>query len=83
MKRKNALLLIGEMCKEHRENMGMKQSQVAERVGYSEQNISSFETGRTNNLLIFLYYVSTGVLGYSTNSHMIKHILEGLRNEDN
>ena len=83
MKRKHALLLIGEMCKEHRENIGMKQSQVAESVGYSEQNISSFETGRTNNLLIFLYYISIGVLESRTNYHMIKYILEGLRNEDN
>lgn len=82
MKRKQALILIGEMCKEHRENIGMKQSQIAEHVGYSEQNISSFETGRTNNLLIFLYYIMTGMLDDASNRFMIAHILEGLKNGD-
>ena len=78
MKRKQALMLIGEMCKEHREDIGIKQSQVAETVGYSEQNISSFETGRTNNLLIFLYYINNGVLDYVENRMMIKYIVENI-----
>lgn len=82
MNRKDALMLVGEMCKRHRENSGVTQAQVAEDTGYSEQNISSFETGRTNNMLIFLYYVNRGVLDTGLNRCRIKHILGGLRHGD-
>ena len=82
MNRKVALTLIGEMCKRHRENSGVTQAQVAEDTGYSEQNISSFETGRTNNMLIFLYYVNRGVLDTGLNRCKVKHILGGLKHGD-
>lgn len=79
MEKRNALRLIGECCKSHREKYGIKQSQVAESVGYSEQNISSFETGRTNNLLIFLYYINKGLLDDLENRHMLKYIMENIK----
>lgn len=79
MTRKEALMLIGEMCKRHREKYGIKQSQVAEEVGYSEQNISSFETGRTNNLLIFLFYINNNLLYDIENRHMLKYIMENIK----
>ena len=63
MTRKEKLkIAVGNMCKQHREKLGVKQSQVAEETGYSEQNISSFETGRTNNMIIFLWYINNGVI---------------------
>lgn len=82
MDRKNALMLMGEMCKRYRENVGITQAQVAEETGYSEQNISSFETGRTNNMLIFLYYVNRGVLDLNLNRHRIRYIIGGLKHGD-
>ena len=62
------------MCKQHREKLGVKQSQVAEETGYSEQNISSFETGRTNNMIIFLWYINKGLLD-DENVILLKNIL--------
>ena len=77
MKNKNTVLLtVGQMCKRLRENQGIKQSQVARETGYSEQNISSFETGRTNNLIILLWYVDRGLFDMG-NRLIIRNMLRG------
>lgn len=62
------------MCKQHREKLGVKQSQVATETGYSEQNISSFETGRTNNMIIFLWYINNGVID-NENKILLRNML--------
>lgn len=49
---------IGMICKRHRRRMGYTQKDVAQQTGYSTVNISSFETGRNNNMLILLWYIS-------------------------
>ena len=77
MKNKNTVLLtVGQMCKRLRENQGIKQSQVARETGYSEQNISSFETGRTNNMIILLWYVDRGLFDMG-NRMIIRNMLRG------
>lgn len=77
MKDRNKILLtVGQMCKRLRENQGVKQSQVARETGYSEQNISSFETGRTNNMIILLWYVDRGLFDMG-NRLIIRNMLRG------
>lgn len=77
MKERNKILLtVGQMCKRLRENQGIKQSQVARETGYSEQNISSFETGRTNNMIILLWYVDRGLFDMG-NRLIVRNMLRG------
>ena len=77
MKDRNKILLtVGQMCKRLRENQGVKQSQVARETGYSEQNISSFETGRTNNMIILLWYIDRGLFDME-NRLIIRKMLRG------
>ena len=77
MKDRNKILLtVGQMCKRLRENQGVKQSQVARETGYSEQNISSFETGRTNNMIILLWYVDRGLFDMG-NRLIVRNMLRG------
>ena len=70
------MLLLAEMCKATRENLGIKQTQVAIETGYSEQNISSFENGRTNNMIIFLWYIQHGLLSDPDNASMVNYLKE-------
>ena len=83
MKRREKILhTIGTMCKQHRERLGEKQCRVAEDTGYSEQNVSSFETGRTNNMILLLWYIDRGV--FDMGNRLILHkLLRGINNEDN
>lgn len=52
---------VGAKCKAHREDLGLLQRHVAVDTGYSEENISSFETGRNDNARIMLWYVAHGL----------------------
>lgn len=52
---------IGKRCKEFREKLGYYQSHVAEQTGYSKENVSAFETGRNDNVRIFMWYVEMGL----------------------
>lgn len=76
---KRVLLEVGKMCKEYRIRIGCTQSDVSRDTGYSEQNISSFETGRTNNMLIFLWYVDKGIFSntYYNMKYRLNRILRG------
>ena len=53
--------IIGQLCKRHRRRLGFTQSYVAKQTGYTTANISSFETGRNNNMFILLWYVLNGL----------------------
>lgn len=52
---------IGKACKRFRKRRGLKQSDVARMTGYGVANISSFETGRNNNMIILLWYIYAGL----------------------
>ena len=63
---------LGKVCKEYRESMGVLQSDVARDTGYSKETVSAFECGRTNNAIIFAWYVSHGFGKYE---------MKGVKNE--
>lgn len=52
---------IGNLCRMHREKRGLKQSEVAEAVGCSKENISAFENGRNNSARILAWYITDGL----------------------
>lgn len=55
------LIYIGKTCQNFRRGKGLTQSEVAEDMGYTVENISAFENGRNDNLRIFLWYVDRGL----------------------
>lgn len=55
------LRLIGDKCREHRRYLGITQRQVADELGYTSENISSFENGRNDNYRILFWYLANGV----------------------
>lgn len=52
---------IGRKCKRFRMGLGLLQIDVAAATGYSIENISSFETGRNDNMRILLWYFEHGM----------------------
>lgn len=77
--RKRIIRAVGKMCKEYREYIGVTQSEVSQATGYSEQNISSFETGRTNNMILLLWYIDQGMFKttYNNESYKLHRLLRG------
>lgn len=68
----NLLKRCGKLCAEYRrETLGKTQKDVAQDLGYSVENIASFEQGRNDNLLILLWYIKHGLL----ENHDIEEIL--------
>lgn len=62
----------GKLCGEFRRDvLKMTQLQVADSIGYSKENISSFELGRNDNNIIFMWYVKHGLLEYYTIEELI------------
>lgn len=57
----NNMVVIGGVCKAFRMSLGVKQIEVAYELGYSLENISSFENGRNDNYRIFMWYLSKGL----------------------
>lgn len=51
---------VYEACAKWRVEHGYTQLDVALDTGYTQPNISLFETGQNNNLSIFLWYVERG-----------------------
>ncbi len=59
----NSLKTCGKLCGIfRRENLGKRQIDVAEDLGYSVNNIAAFEQGRNDNNIIFMWYVDKGIL---------------------
>lgn len=52
---------VGATCKAYRESLGKLQREVARDTGYSPENISSFETGRNDNMYILFWYIENGI----------------------
>lgn len=53
---------IGSRCRDYRLNvLGLKQSDVADEIGYSKESVSAFENGRNNNAVILMYYINHGL----------------------
>ena len=52
---------VGQKCKNFRIEKGYYQTDVARDLGYSLENISSFENGRNDNAIILLWYIKHGM----------------------
>lgn len=52
---------ISAACQAYRRREGIAQSRVAIDTGYSVESVSAFERGRTNNLMIYLWYANRGM----------------------
>lgn len=52
---------VAKRCKLYREMIGKTQRDVAGDLSYSPENVSSFETGRNNNMMILLWYFRQGM----------------------
>lgn len=52
--------LMGHSCRAWRMSMGYTQKQVADETGYTENTISLFEHGETNNAIVLLWYLTHG-----------------------
>lgn len=58
---------VGNICMVYRRDvLGMTQADVADALGYSQENISAFENGRNSNLTILLWYVHMGLFDVYT-----------------
>lgn len=54
--------VIGARCRRFRRDvLKIELKDVAKTVGYSRENISAFESGRNDNSLILLWYLSKGM----------------------
>ena len=55
----------GEMCRKYRQEvLNATQEDVAQDLGYTQENISAFENGRNSNNIIFMWYLKQGILDY-------------------
>lgn len=54
-------IIIGRICQKYRQEKGYRQKDVAADTGYTVENISAFERGITNNMKIFIWYLSIGL----------------------
>lgn len=52
---------IGRACGQYRRRERVPQARVAVDTGYSVESISAFEHGRSNNLMIYLWYANRGM----------------------
>lgn len=54
--------IIGARCRRFRRKvLKIELQDVANTIGYSRENISAFESGRNDNSLILLWYLSKGM----------------------
>lgn len=58
---KKTLQKIGADCKEYRESIGLRLLDVAAETGYAIETVQGFEKGRTNNLILLLWYIRHGM----------------------
>ena len=72
MDKKNVMFHVGLNCQTFRRNKtNYSQPMVAKELGFSVENISSFENSRNDNYYILLWYLRKGMT--------IEELLEGLK----
>ena len=75
MFKNNIPALVGAKCREHRENyLHLRQKDIAEKVGYSQETVSGFERGKTDNMELFAYYIANGVFVTTTLMDELRNI---------
>jgi hypothetical protein len=71
MDKKNAMFHVGLNCQTFRRNRtNYSQPMVAKELGFSVENISSFENSRNDNYYILLWYIQHGMT--------VEELLEGI-----
>ena len=71
MDKKNTMFRVGLNCQTFRRNKtNYSQPMVAKELGFSVENISSFENSRNDNYYILIWYLQHGMT--------IKELLEGI-----
>lgn len=53
---------IGKTCKQHRENIGVTQAEVANELGVSFQYVSLFEQGKADSMFFLIWYMKNGLI---------------------
>lgn len=72
MNKKNVMFHVGLNCQTfRRKKTNYSQTMVAKELGFSVENISSFENSRNDNYYILLWYLRKGMT--------IEELLEGLK----
>lgn len=58
-------MTVGEICRDFRKNvLGLRQDQLADKIGISQASISMFEHGDIRSFKVFIAYVRLGVVDY-------------------
>lgn len=52
---------LGRVCKATRKRLGLRQSDVGLETGYTVGSISAFETGKSNNAILLVWYIKQGL----------------------
>lgn len=61
----NEYVVCGDLCRKYRQEvLNLTQTDVANDLNYSQENISAFENGRNSNNIIFMWYVKQGILNH-------------------
>lgn len=61
----NEYVVCGALCRKYRQEvLNLTQTDVANDLNYSQENISAFENGRNSNNTIFMWYVKQGILNH-------------------
>lgn len=62
---------IGEICKDFRKNvLGLRQDELADKIGISQAAISMFEHGDIRSFKVFMAYVRLGVVDYMKENNL-------------
>ena len=63
---------IGEICKNFRKSvLGLRQDQLATKIGVSQASLSQFEHGDIRSYRIFIAYVRLGVVDYMKENDLL------------
>lgn len=64
---------IGEVCKNFRKSvLGLRQDQLASKIGVSQASLSMFEHGDIRSYKIFIAYVRLGVVDYMKEKNLLE-----------
>lgn len=66
--KQNELKELGKRCKRFREDLGIKQLEVAIDMGVSRALISKFENGNTDSGVILSWYIKRGLKLHEANT---------------
>lgn len=64
-------MTLGQICKDFRKNvLGLRQDELADKIGVSQASISMFEHGGICSFKVFIAYVRLGVVDYMNENNL-------------